>query len=971
MIPNSTDKEMSDGVPPLRHTTRNQFLSANRAGSGANDEKTHTRMPNKGGNNLEDKGGKFLIEKDSEPEFYHHYFNEVVQNGKLEYLTEKQLGEGGPVAVDLDFRFDPGIRERQHNAEDIQDIISIYLEVLKTMFTFVSTKSFMIYVFEKPNVNTSSDEVTKDGIHIIIGIQMSSLLQTILRDKVLEQIASNPNNIEVINDLPLISSCPWKTVLDEGISKGCIAWTLYGSRKPNNDAYGVTAAYQVKIDDADGEFCTEEMDIESYHRDIEEFKKLSVRYRNHPKFELTPETARLLETKQNSKKGGRVMNRSGSSSRLKVVSRAQLSPGTATDPSTLVPVDRITTKTQLDEWQSYIERTLDESSKYSTIRDTHRFALMLPDKFYGDGTYAMWMELAFALKNTDADLMFITWALVSAKKPGFDYGSIPDLYNRWDKIDKREGGKTDRSVRYWAKEYNRDGYNKVNAKSLEHYIMNALDNDGDHEICKVLRCLCSEQFVCSGLTIGSQVWYEFKEHRWTLDDGLRLRADGISNQLHEAFYAKQEELLTLSQRTPVDDARNDNAYDKTSKHTKAASNIMQRCHSNSQKNHLAKEAAELFFSKDFNCNLDQNKWTLCFNNGIVNLQTGEFRDGRPLDYISKTTNVPYLSESDIDSDENQVILTEITAFMSELFPDAELLEYMWEHLASTLVGANLSQTFNIYKGGGSNGKSLLAILMSKALGEYCTASAPLSIITSKRSALGGTSSELYALKSIRYAIFSEPSKGMVLNEGAMKEMTGDAKIQARELYQSSTIFNQMFSLAVCTNSLFEIKSNDDGTWRRLRIIDFKSCFKDPDVYDALPEKDRNSKYIFKKVSNLEHKLDAWAPVFVSLLVRRCIKNKGIVKDCAMVLNETKKYRLRQDLIGQFVDEKIRACEGRNLKRLDLSQEWKRWLEETQSSNAPKMSELCEYLSNIYDKHGSAGWAGVEIVYEPPPEQDAF
>jgi phage/plasmid-associated DNA primase len=292
-------------------------------------------------------------------------------------------------------------------------------------------------------------------------------------------------------------------------------------------------------------------------------------------------------------------------------------------------------------------------------------------------------------------------------------------------------------------------------------------------------------------------------------------------------------------------------------------------------------------------------------------------------------------------------------------------------LASTLVGANVSQTFNIYKGDGSNGKSVLAILMSKALGEYCMPSAPLSIITSKRAALGNTSSELYALKSIRYAIFSEPSKGMTLNEGAMKEMTGDAKIQARELYQSSTVFNQMFSLAVCTNSLFEVKSNDEGTWRRLRIIDFKSCFKDPDVYDALPEKDRNSKYLFKKVANLEHKLDAWAPVFVSLLVRRCIKNCGVVKDCSMVLKETGKYRLRQNLIGQFVNEKIKACVGSSITRQALSQTWQAWYEETQSSKAPKMSELCEHLSNHYDKHGSAGWAGVEIVYEPPPTNNAF
>lgn len=964
----------SEGLA-LRYTNRSQVLTEARV-IGSDVKPSHTRMPNKDGNKPKDKGGKYFIKPEIESEFYHHYFSEVVQNGDHEYLTEKQLGEGGPVVVDLDLRFDPEIKERQHDEEQIQDIISIYLDVLKTMFTFVSTIPFMVYVFEKHDVNMTDDEVTKDGIHLIFGLQMCSPLQLILREKVIKMIKDNPETFESLHDIPL--TCSWEKVLDEGISKGTTNWTLYGSRKPNHEAYQITSAYQVTLDDTDGEFCTVAEDIEVYHRDIEEFKKLSVRYRDHPSFQLTPEAEKLLaESKQRNNKGARGLHKSSSSSRLKVVSRSQISPRSSSDPSTLVPVDRIATKAHLDEWQIYIERTLDESSKYSTARDTHRFALTLPEMFYGEGSYAMWMELAFALKNTDSELLFITWALVSAKQNGFDYGSIPDLYNRWDKIDKREGGKTDRSVRYWAKEYNKSGYDEVNAKSLDYYVVNALENDGDHEICKVLRCICSEQFVCSGLSAGSQIWYEFKDHRWEPDMGMRLRADGISNQLYEVFYAKQAQLvLHASDKTPLPDNQNKQPqtpddYERNCRYTKAGNNIMARCHSNSQKTHLAKEAAELFFSKDFNNNLDQNKWTLCFINGVVNLQTGEFRDGRPLDYISKSTNVPYIPENEMNSTENQLLEKEVLAFMTELFPDDELCEYMWEHLASTLVGANLSQTFNIYKGDGSNGKSVLAILMSKALGEYCTPSAPLSIITSKRASLGGTSSELYALKSIRYAIFSEPSKGMVLNEGAMKEMTGDAKISARELYQTATVFNQMFSLAVCTNSLFEIKSNDEGTWRRLRIVDFKSCFKDPAVYDALSEKERNNKYIFKKVPDLEYKLDAWAPIFISLLVRRCIKNKGIAKDCEMVLRETNKYRLRQDLIGQFVAERVRVCEGRNITRQALSQTWKMWLEETQSSNPPRMSELCEYLTNKYDKHGSAGWSGVEIIYEPPPDNDAF
>ena len=960
---------MPGEVLKLQHAGLKQFLVANRAEGDV--KPTNTRI----GDKASIRGGKYAIDNDAESEFLHHYFAEVVQGGADEYLTEKQLGEGGPIVVDLDFRYDPDIKERQHNEVDLQDVVSIYLDALKTIFAFAAaaTTEFMVYVFEKPEVNTSNDDVTKDGVHIIIGIQMSNLLQTVLRDKVLKHFETNPNNIDIISDLPLKDTCTWKTVFDEGISKGSVNWQLYGSKKPHNEAYRISSAYKITMDESDGEFCTEPMNVDVYHRDIEEFKKLSVRYRNHPKFDLTPDAESLLAVKTRSKKGGRVLSTVTGDSRLKVVSRAQIAPSVKNngiDPSTLVPVDRICTKAQLDDWCAYIERTMDDSPKNYKKRDAHRYALVLPEMFYGDGSFNEWIRLGFALKNTD-EMMFITWAVVSAKAKGFDYGSIGDLYDRWCKIDKKSDGQmlTCKSVMYWAKEHNRAGFEKVKCLSLDHYIVNALDNDNDREIAQVLFFLCNERFVCSGLSTNTQIWYEFEHHRWMLDRGMRLRKAGISEELYEVFYAKQVEMVGASQNTALDGDRN--KYDKTGIYAKNASAIMSRCHSNSQKTHIAKEAAELFWDGEFGDKLDQDKWTLCYSNGVINLQTGEFRDGRPMDYISKTTGIPYIPESDMGRPEHQTTLKEITVFMSQLFPDESLREYVWEHLASTLIGANLNQTFNIYKGSGSNGKSLLTELMSICLGEYCNPTAPISIITSKRVTLGGTSSELYALKSIRYAVFQEPTKGMVLNEGAMKEMTGDAKIQARELYCTSSSFIQMFSLAVCTNSLFEIKSQDDGTWRRLRIINFSSCFKNDDEFDALPEKTRKGKYIFRKDVGLRDKLDDWAPVFSSLLVRRCIKNQGVVKDCPLVLAETNKYRLRQDLIGQFVAEKIKACEGRNITRQALSQTWKMWVEENQAANAPKMGELCEFLSSKYGKFGNAGWADVEIVYEAPTENDAF
>ena len=113
---------------------------------------------------------------------------------------------------------------------------------------------------------------------------------------------------------------------------------------------------------------------------------------------------------------------------------------------------------------------------------------------------------------------------------------------------------------------------------------------------------------------------------------------------------------------------------------------------------------------------------------------------------------------------------------------------------------NQNQTFNIFTGVGSNGKSVLVKLLSMVLGDY-KGTVPISLITQKRLGLGGTSSEVAQLKGLRFAVMNEPSKGDEINEGIMKELTGGDPIQARELYKSSITFIPMFKMACCTNTV--------------------------------------------------------------------------------------------------------------------------------------------------------------------------
>ena len=144
--------------------------------------------------------------------------------------------------------------------------------------------------------------------------------------------------------------------------------------------------------------------------------------------------------------------------------------------------------------------------------------------------------------------------------------------------------------------------------------------------------------------------------------------------------------------------------------------------------------------------MDTNKYLLCFNNGVIDFTNKVFREGYPEDYITKSTKINYIPYDDTNEEFIRTA-NEIDIFMNKLFPIADVNRYMRDHLASCLIGANKNQTFNVYHGSGSNGKSIIADLMSVTLGEY-KGTVPITLVTDVRGKIGGTSDEVLKLKGV-------------------------------------------------------------------------------------------------------------------------------------------------------------------------------------------------------------------------------
>ena len=923
----------------------NEFLAKHSAKNNEKGESspfTHTRIGDK---NLNIYAGSYIIPQEDKEIFYKLYYESVFEKKRKEYLTEKQ-NKNGPMVVDFDFRYNYDVNSRQHSREHIQDMICEYSDLLKEYLVIKPDMPFDIFIFEKPNVNRLADgSLTKDGIHMLIGLQVETALQILIREKMIEKLGE-------IWELPLINN--WEAVLDEGISKGTTNWQLFGSRKPDNEAYELTQHYVMTMDASDKQFTMDEKEVSEFNlkRDI---GKLSVQYDKNPKFDNNPKRDDEIAKYRNN--GGSKIKKASSKTKMNLLVEDD---NNDEENDQYISLGDITDADMLEKAVTQMLRNL-MPNEYE-IKETHEYTQALPGRYYEPGSHALNRQVAFALKHTD-ERLFLSWVQLRSKASDFDYNSIPDLYNQWKKFQRsnQNGTKvTRKSIMYWVRKENFEGYEKIKNTTIEHYLEKAFETGTEYDLAMVLKQMYKDKYVCVSYDKRG-IWYQFRNHRWISDKGLSLRSK-ISEEMFVLISSKGEHLVKEYQEYQDDDERK--AF--IQKKIKIINELSIKLKRTSDKDHIMREAAEIFYDNEFVRNMDTNKYLMCFNNGVVDFTNKVFRDGFPEDYITKSTKINYIPFESMSVDEEYIkAAKEIEIFMNKLFPIPDLNKYMRDHLAACLIGANKNQTFNVYHGSGSNGKSIIADLMAVTLGEY-KGTVPITLVTDARGKIGGTSDEVLKLKGVRYAVMQEPSKGVKLNEGVMKELTGGDPIQARGLYSESEIFEPQFSLVVCTNSLFDIESNDDGTWRRIRKVDFVSKFTDEGEQhtDETP-------YVFPKDKSLKDKLPVYAPYFASMLVKRAFETDGLVVDCETVLNASNKYRKGQDHISAFISEKIIKTDNNKDKigKRGLQEGFKQWFELTQGSRrAPKGDELFEYMNKKFGQCKATGWHGVKFV-EPDDEED--
>ena len=210
--------------------------------------------------------------------------------------------------------------------------------------------------------------------------------------------------------------------------------------------------------------------------------------------------------------------------------------------------------------------------------------------------------------------------------------------------------------------------------------------------------------------------------------------------------------------------------------------------------------------------LDKDPNLLNTPSGTYDLQKGMAGE-QPHDSADLITKITECSPGDEGMD---IWLEALDTFFCG---DAELIEYVQKVIGLAAIGKVYSEFIIIAYGDGANGKSTFWNTIARVLGSYAgKISSDILTMGNKVNA----QPEMAELKGKRLIIASEMQEGVRLNTAMVKQLCSTDEIQACKKYRDPFHFVPSHQVTLYTNHLPKVGANDDGIWRRLKVIPFNA-----------------------------------------------------------------------------------------------------------------------------------------------------
>ena len=333
----------------------------------------------------------------------------------------------------------------------------------------------------------------------------------------------------------------------------------------------------------------------------------------------------------------------------------------------------------------------------------------------------------------------------------------------------------------------------------------------------------------------------------------------------------------------------------------------------------------MFYDEHFFLKVDENIDLIGCDNGIFNLRTGEFRDGQPEDYVSLSTGINYQVEDEHGQyNDRHPIINAINCFFTQIQPKEGVREYLKLLLGGSLYGRNVNEQFYILEGVGGNGKSKLIELLESVLGPYASSIAS-NYFTQKRVSSQAANPDLAKIVHARIVTAQETEEGEKFNISILKSLAGNDKMTYRPLYGACREVRPKFNILMAVNHLPALPPDDQGTWRRVRLIRFIARFVD--------DPDPTNPYEHPKDPLLADKFKLWREGLLFLLFKWHLEfrnNNCKLIEPAEVMEATDAYKKQNDQYSEFIDRFTTKRRGAFLQLDAVFNSFKEWWDENAS-----------------------------------------
>lgn len=511
------------------------------------------------------------------------------------------------------------------------------------------------------------------------------------------------------------------------------------------------------------------------------------------------------------------------------------------------------------------------------------------------GRYEDWLMIGWCLYNTGEYELLEEYKIFSKKvQHKYQEGCCEKVFYDASCYNNKNKGYTIATLKWYAKHDNKSAFASIIMEHLEKHLEKALQLT-DTQIATYIYEKYKDVLVKE-----NKDWYYFNGVKWIMTEDM----DFVKKMIFPDVY---NDIITLRQKYD-EKAINVEESEKEQflKKSEIVAKLLKRLYTNGSKKAIFDELKCLFTSNTFADTLDKNLDLIGFDNGVIDLKSGIFRETVPDDRITKSTKYDF-----IDVDENAKEYCDVEDYFKKVFTDEEIRHYSLKFMASSLDGYIRDQKFHFWTGIGANGKSTTISLISSTLGDYFT-TLDTALLTKKTGSAANANPALMALRGIRFGVFNESGQDDKLNMEIVKKITSDY-ISTRSLYSNTVTFKSCAKYAFLCNDLPKVFSHDKGTWRRLIVICFGSEFLDKHlIVDSTRQ--------FERDNELEHSIgDKWKHAFMKMLLKyyKIYKQEGL-NPPESILKDTKNYKSSNNMYEDFINRKINITKNSEDKEDELN-----------------------------------------------------